>query len=651
MDTLEIIISRSDYNNCKNELSEKDIIKFNENPEFKTDLSKIQILNDLKKEEKIKKNDNIIYKNSQEINEINSQKKDDIECNDFEKNIEKDLKQEETTALEDKNENNKNNEIENIFNNLMNDIKKDENQDFELTKKDKIIINKEKENIEKEETLIKEDLKESERIEKKENGNLSDFNHLDNNNNSESESENDISEIMKNNKNQKINKQSDKSCSNKIENNKKNIDYYNNPHCIYNKNIQNNNILNYELTQNIGFKNIGHTCYMNSFLQILLHIPTFLPKIKELYFNKVNKDTLIYNLIKLSEDPYNTKYLKEIKTIIAKSYPKYGPYEQNDTQNFAIDFIDTIINEIKNETSFVSESNDQDENFKITTIKDNIIYKKKKYAEFLCDFEKSGEKTFLEDLFLLIESTIRYTGQLINQKKVRFDLLLNVELTFPTDNLKKKYSLYELLNIKYNNFNSIINDMDIINEVKISSKHKNRSCFFQYLKNFLGTINLFGIFNSCINEKENEDLEEVKYKDMNNENINMPEICMNNNLEEINEISKIIFLPKILIISFDRGIEGKDLISSFISFDEELELKEYIDKDLCDQNLGTKYYIFGINIREGNTKNFGHCYSYVKVNKEWICYNDSTVKKEKPSFTLNSVVGLYYIHESILKKQ
>ena len=645
MDTLEVNASKSDYNNCKNEISEKDIIKINENLECKTDLS-----NDLKKEEKI--NDNIIYKNSQEINEINSQKKDDIECNDFEKNIEKDLKQEETTALEDKNENNKNNENENHFNNLLNDIKKDENQDFELTKKDKIIINKEKENIEKEEILIKDDLKGSERIEKKENENLSDFNHLDNNNTSESESENElkvISEIMENNKNQKINKQSDESCSNKIENNKKNIDYYNNQNCIYNKNIQNNNILNYELTQNIGFKNIGHTCYMNSFLQILLHIPTFLPKIKELYFNKVNKDTLIYNLIKLSEDPYNTKYLKEIKTIIAKSYPKYGPYEQNDTQNFAIDFIDTIINEIKNETSSVSMSNDQDENFKITTIKDNIIYKKKKYTEFLCDFEKSGEKTFIEDLFLLIESTIRYSGQLINQKKVRFDLLLNVELTFPTDNLKREYSLYELFNIKYNNFNSIINEMDIINEVKMSSKHKNRSCFSQYLKNFLGTINIFGIFNSCINEKENEEFEEVKYKDMNYENINMPEICMNNNLEELNEISKIVFLPKVLIISFDRGIEGKDLISSYISFDEELELKEYIDKDLCDQNLGTKYKIFGINIREGNTKNFGHCYSYVKVNKEWICYNDSAVKKEKPSFTLNSVVGLYYIHESILK--
>lgn len=49
-------------------------------------------------------------------------------------------------------------------------------------------------------------------------------------------------------------------------------------------------VSNYELTQNIGFNNIGHTCYMNSFLQILLHTPNFLPKIKELYYNKVNEN-------------------------------------------------------------------------------------------------------------------------------------------------------------------------------------------------------------------------------------------------------------------------------------------------------------------------------------------------------------------------
>ena len=109
-----------------------------------------------------------------------------------------------------------------------------------------------------------------------------------------------------------------------------------------------------------------------------------------------------------------------------------------------------------------------------------------------------------------------------------------------------------------------------------------------------------------------------------------------------NEIAKIVFLPKVLIITFDRGVEGKALISHNVSFDEELELKNYIDKDLCNISSGTKFKLFGINIREGSTKNFGHCYSYVKVQDEWICYNDSSVHKETPRFTLNNVVGLYY---------
>ena len=49
---------------------------------------------------------------------------------------------------------------------------------------------------------------------------------------------------------------------------------------------------------------------------MLLYTPNFLPKIKEFYYNKVNENTLIYNLfilIKLSEYPHDSKYLKEIK--------------------------------------------------------------------------------------------------------------------------------------------------------------------------------------------------------------------------------------------------------------------------------------------------------------------------------------------------
>ena len=107
-----------------------------------------------------------------------------------------------------------------------------------------------------------------------------------------------------------------------------------------------------------------------------------------------------------------------------------------------------------------------------------------------------------------------------------------------------------------------------------------------------------------------------------------------------------MILPKILIISLDRGIEGKALISSFVSFDELLDLQNYVEEDLYDINLGTRYKLFAINIREGSTISSGHCYSYVKVGNDWVCFNDSYCKIEKPIYCLNSVVGLYYIKEN-----
>jgi hypothetical protein len=423
----------------------------------------------------------------------------------------------------------------------------------------------------------------------------------------------------------------------------------NNLNFIYTSFNDNNKVLNYELTQNIGFINIGNTCYMNSFLQILLHTPNFLPKIKELYYNKVNENTLIYNLIKLSEYPHDRKYLKEIKKIIAKTFPKYGEYVQNDTQNFAIDFIDTMINEIKIETSFMSESIDKDDNMEIININDNISYKTKKYREFLSDFEKSGEKTFIEDLFLFFESKIRYNGKLIEKNKARFDLSLNVELTFNISDLKDNYTLYELLDIKYNNFNTIFKETEILEENKskensTKKKKENTNWFCKYFKHFFGTINIFGIFNSCISDND------ICKEENNNKKINIELVqtgysIMNN--EKSKEISNITFLPRILIISFVRGIEGQNLISSSISFEEEIDLKNYVEKDLFENNLGTKYKLYAINIREGYTKSSGHCYSYVKVKNEWICFNDISTHKEIPSFNSRTVAGLYYINKDI----
>ena len=74
----------------------------------------------------------------------------------------------------------------------------------------------------------------------------------------------------------------------------------------------NNNRLNIEIDRKLfGLQNIGHSCYMNSFLQILLHTPHFLEALKESY-NGITNEPLIDSLIEISEYP-NIKSLKQIK--------------------------------------------------------------------------------------------------------------------------------------------------------------------------------------------------------------------------------------------------------------------------------------------------------------------------------------------------
>ena len=75
-------------------------------------------------------------------------------------------------------------------------------------------------------------------------------------------------------------------------------------------------------------------------------------------------------------------------------------------------------------------------------------------------------------------------------------------------------------------------------------------------------------------------------------------------------------MPEILIISFNRGIIGKTVIKTNVSFD----MEQFIDKSL-NNSKSLKYVLYGINERFGQSKNQGHYIGLIKVNNvKWYAF-------------------------------
>lgn len=378
----------------------------------------------------------------------------------------------------------------------------------------------------------------------------------------------------------------------------------------YNQNIK-------YLKTKIGFPNIGYSCYMNSFLQILFHTPFFLTLLKKNY-NKKNEEelTLIDSLINLSENPRNIYILRSIKELMGKIDETFSKNIQKDSQYFGVTLLNEMIFLIKNNYyQDEDEENFYDDYVTNEEIPASKIEKKKAalFEDYIKKYFNKESETFIEKMFQFHESKIKIDKKQFSNdlkiKKIEFETFLNMDLFFPYEN-KQRYNIYDLLKNKYSNLSALGNELPKINNTKNN----------KYIEKF------FNLFRD--NNNENEFF-------FNNTN----EIKTNNNFI----IKRIYSLPNILIISINRMIIGKPFNKSKLIIQENIDLKEYLDENIDEEN--TTYSLYGINECLKIKEKFGHNFAYIKMDNKWFLFDDSQVLEKEPDFESEYVIGLYYVRD------
>ena len=112
------------------------------------------------------------------------------------------------------------------------------------------------------------------------------------------------------------------------------------------------------------------------------------------------------------------------------------------------------------------------------------------------------------------------------------------------------------------------------------------------------------------------------------------------------EIMRVAYLPQVLIISLQRINKNGMKNEAPVRFYEGLDLREIIDAEISDGS-STKYNLFAVTNHIGEI-NTGHYFSYIKIGKNWYCFEDSKVYEVgyQINMTSKDVYTLFYMRSN-----